>query len=137
MNALRGGDRPLRSLPFFGGEGSEGSFLPVLCCAKPALMLKYQLNILFFTAIFVAVAANVGKWVKFEVKTVAGEKLQSAGIMNKPKGDGPFPAVVMLCGRAGLKDEEDAKQKNAWAERLMSWGCDNGNKVFELTINGA
>ena len=80
------------------------------------------LGFLSFTAFLLADYVSAEEWVKFEGQTVMGEKLQLAGILNVPKGDGPFPAVVMLCGCGGLQDKNDAKHQKAWAERLMSWG---------------
>ncbi len=56
------------------------------------------LFLLFFSAL---VSISAQDWVSFEGKTLAGEKLQLAGILTVPKGDGPFSAVVMLCGCAG------------------------------------
>jgi dienelactone hydrolase len=38
--------------------------------------------------------------------------------LTKPKGEGPFPAVVMLHGCGGALSKRD----NQWAERLVSWG---------------
>jgi dienelactone hydrolase len=70
----------------------------------------------------VIAGAYAEEWVEFEGRPEAGRDLQLAGILSVPKGDGPFPAVVMLCGCAGLRDKNDAKQQNAWAERLTSWG---------------
>ena len=40
------------------------------------------------------------------------------GILKKPKGDGPFPAVVLLHGSGGIKARRDAD----WSQRLVSWG---------------
>ena len=42
--------------------------------------------------------------------------------MSKPKGGGPFPAVVMLGGCGGLKGEENSKNQAAWAKKLTGWG---------------
>ena len=60
--------------------------------------------------------------VKFEGndKTQSGEQLMLTGKIGKPKGDGPFPAVVMLPGCSGL--EGFKKSFDIWAQRLASWG---------------
>jgi len=88
--------------------------------------MSRKITITILVVLFICISINVitmaQEIVKFEGKTVEGEKLQLTGILNKPKGDGPFPAVVMLCGCGGLKNERDAKHQNTWAERLMSWG---------------
>lgn len=40
------------------------------------------------------------------------------GILGKPEGAGPFPAVVMLHGSLGINSERDLQ----WANRLIKWG---------------
>jgi dienelactone hydrolase len=77
------------------------------------------LHVLLFILFLTAVHTNAEEWVEFENKP---EALQLEGILTKPQGDGPFPAVVMLCGCGGLKKKEDAEQQKAWVERLVSWG---------------
>lgn len=39
------------------------------------------------------------------------------GYLTKPRGEGPFPAVVMLHGCAGI-----SRRDETWSERLSSWG---------------
>lgn len=39
------------------------------------------------------------------------------GKLTKPQGDGPFPAVVLMHGCAGI-----LKYNEVWAERLTTWG---------------
>ncbi|MEI6306310.1 MAG: dienelactone hydrolase family protein [Deltaproteobacteria bacterium] len=41
-----------------------------------------------------------------------------SGRLQKPAGDGPFPAVVLLHGCGGIQPKRD----HIWAERLVSWG---------------
>ena len=49
-----------------------------------------------------------------------GTPLMLTGILTKPEGNGPFPAVVLLHGCSGL---EDGKVRNeAWSNRLVKWG---------------
>ena len=45
-----------------------------------------------------------------------GEQLLTGSLM-KPEGNGPFPAIVMLHGCAGIEAVH-----NTWASRLKSWG---------------
>lgn len=49
-----------------------------------------------------------------------GKPLMLTGILNKPEGNGPFPAVVLLHGCAGL--EENNVRDKAWVNRLVKWG---------------
>jgi len=39
------------------------------------------------------------------------------GILTRPSGDGPFPAVILLHGCQGIRPYQ-----TAWAERLAEWG---------------
>ena len=48
--------------------------------------------------------------------------LQLPGLLHKPNGNGPFSAVVMLCGCDGYAKGEDAIQQSTWAKRLVGWG---------------
>lgn len=47
-----------------------------------------------------------------------GAPLLLTGRLQKPPGDGPFPAVVLLHGCGGVQPKRD----HIWAERLASWG---------------
>ena len=47
-----------------------------------------------------------------------GAPLLLSGRLQKPDGDGPFPAVVLLHGCAGVQPKRD----HLWAKRLVSWG---------------
>jgi dienelactone hydrolase len=44
--------------------------------------------------------------------------LRLTGTLHKPPGDGPFPAIVLLHGCAGIQPRRDHR----WAERLLGWG---------------
>ncbi len=46
-----------------------------------------------------------------------GESLLLTGRLTRPKGNGPFPAVVLLHGCGGIRLYQDI-----WAERLAGWG---------------
>ena len=70
----------------------------------------------------IIISANGEEWVQFEGRTATAGKLQLTGILSVPDGRGPFPAVVMLCGCGGLRDENDAKHQKTWADRLLGWG---------------
>ena len=77
---------------------------------------------IFSLLVIAAASLNAQDWVTFDGKTPTAEKLPLAGILTSPGGDGPFPAVVMLCGCGGLKKKDDAEQQASWAERLVNWG---------------
>jgi dienelactone hydrolase len=51
------------------------------------------------------------------VTTVPGKEVLLNGTLYKPKGDGPFPAVVLLHRCGGIRDWD-----HDWASRLQSWG---------------
>jgi dienelactone hydrolase len=50
------------------------------------------------------------------LKAVPGTPLQ--GYLTQPQGNGPFPAIVLLHGCAGVLSND----KQTWPERLSSWG---------------
>jgi len=52
------------------------------------------------------------------VKFEGSESLTLQGKLMKPKGDGPFPAVVLLHGCSGVNYDRD----NLWVSRLNRWG---------------
>ena len=54
--------------------------------------------------------------------TIASTVPSLPGILHKPDGKGPFPAVVMLCGCSGYANAPDMTRYSNWAERLASWG---------------
>ena len=59
-------------------------------------------------------AEVVGERVKFPGTTQSGEQLSLKGIINKLAGDGPFPAVVLLCGCGGLDRQSEISNANAY-----------------------
>lgn len=50
--------------------------------------------------------------------SVFASPLNLTGRLKKPKGNGPFPAVVLLHGCGGIQPQRDQR----WAERLSAWG---------------
>ena len=65
------------------------------------------------------VSGSCASFVRFESvdKTLDQTPQMLTGLLTKPSGDGPFPAVVMLHGAGGLKDFY-----RPWATRLRGWG---------------
>ena len=55
--------------------------------------------------------------VSFKSAPVADDSLVIEGNLYKPEGNGPFPAVVVLHGCAGID-----YHFRAWAEQLVEWG---------------
>jgi dienelactone hydrolase len=49
-----------------------------------------------------------------------GKPLSLTGILTKPEGDGPFPAIVLLHGCSGLQHSKSRSE--LWSNRLLSWG---------------
>jgi dienelactone hydrolase len=62
------------------------------------------------------------EWVKFPGTVEDGQPGELAGILTVPRGDGPFPAVVLLHVCDGLREPGTAAQMNGWARRLSDWG---------------
>jgi dienelactone hydrolase len=52
-----------------------------------------------------------------------GRSLPLPGVLHKPDGAGPFPAVVMLVGCGGYAGGgPNADHQSAWASKLVEWG---------------
>jgi dienelactone hydrolase len=64
------------------------------------------------------------EWVKFPGTIEDGKPLELAGILTMPRGDGPFPAVVLLHVCDGIREPGTgtAAQMTGWARRLADWG---------------
>lgn len=62
------------------------------------------------------------EWVKFPGTIEDGQARELSGILTVPKGDGPFPAVVLLPVCNGLRAPATAAQMTGWARRLSEWG---------------
>jgi dienelactone hydrolase len=108
-----------------------------MACKLPGLLQKLAWLICFGIAGYLDIApASADQPVQFEsaavkptpfqernaqasgkiLKAVPGTPLQ--GYLTRPLGDGPFPAIVLLHGCAGVLSND----KQAWPERLSSWG---------------
>jgi hypothetical protein len=64
-----------------------------------------------------AACATAIEFKSLDIGTDGNPKLLT-GKLKKPKGDGPFPAVVLLHGSGGVNASRDAD----WAKRLTDWG---------------
>lgn len=80
--------------------------------------MKSRITFWFFAILFVTVSfAHAGEWVTFKGSSQTANPITLKGMLEKPQGKGPFPAIVMLHGCAGIK-----KNLETWAKRLASWG---------------
>ena len=87
--------------------------------------------------------------ITFESKTPNHRPLTLTGVLMKPEGKGPFPAIILLHGCAGMYTKSKSNIYHAWVTRLVSWGyvtfqvdslgprnqtsiCGNGYKVHTL-----
>ncbi len=70
--------------------------------------------LLFLVAVPLAYA---GESVTFKGASKTGEPFLLKGVLNKPQGQGPFPAIVMLSGGRGFHEAH-----NKWIERFVNWG---------------
>ena len=68
-------------------------------------------------ALQTAIAGPTQKIV-FDGKAANGEPLKLTGILTKPRGAGPFPAVVDLHGCSGIWPDRDL----LWVTKLAGWG---------------
>ena len=83
--------------------------------------MKRKTAISFFLVFFVAVSfACAEEWVTFKGTSKTGEAFTLKGILNKPQGHGPFPAVVILHGCSGIEGMKEPL--DIWTQRLASWG---------------
>jgi len=81
------------------------------------MVRKIVIAFALLTVILTPAGANETVTFKGTPHTQNGDFLTLAGQLTKPKGDGPFPAVVVLHGCSGLN-----RFYRIWAERLASWG---------------
>ena len=84
------------------------------------VIIKTIIIVVFF--FFTVINNAFSESVSFEGEITGGNKLIFNGIMMKPDGGGPFPAVVMLHGCDGLDSVHASNTYNTWASRLVSWG---------------
>jgi dienelactone hydrolase len=83
---------------------------------------RIPVTVLFLAILVAALPAFAAEKVTIPARTEAGEEMRLPGILHRPSGSGPFPAVVMLCGCGGFDKKEDARHQGAWAQRLVEWG---------------
>lgn len=62
--------------------------------------------------------AYAGESVTFKGTSKIGEPIMLTGILAKPQGQGPFPAIVMLSGGGGFK----RTGYDRWVDRFVNWG---------------
>ena len=94
----------------------------ITCCAPPTCIRFSTLTPLSFSPLgaklFASFSAAFAESVNFDVTPLLEDPLVISGDLEKPAGEGPFPAIVMLHGCAGpwpLRDD-------MWSRRLVDWG---------------
>ena len=80
-------------------------------------MHKKLVGIVLLLTGIVALAACT-ETIKFEGPEFFGNPLTLKGSLQKPEGEGPFPAVVLLHGASGV----NVKRNHDWVLRLKRWG---------------
>lgn len=84
--------------------------------------MKRKIVISFLLAFFVAASfAYAEEWVTFKGSSKTGDPVMLKGILEKPQGQGPFPAVVLLHACKGIEGI-GKRYYDIWAKRLASWG---------------
>lgn len=63
-------------------------------------------------------AYATGEAVIFKGNSKTGDEIQLRGILNKPNGEGPFPAVVMLSAGGGF----NRGGYDRWVDKFVNWG---------------
>jgi len=76
---------------------------------------KTAITILFLFLVGMPLAF-AGESVTFKWTSKTEQPFMLKGILTKPQGKGPFPAIVMLSGGRGFRDAH-----NKWIERFVSW----------------
>lgn len=80
-------------------------------------MFRQLLSIVLFVGMF-AGAVQAAEKVGFPSATDWGDPTELTGLLGKPTGQGPFPAVVLLHQCNGLDDAVGP----LWEKRLVGWG---------------
>jgi len=80
------------------------------------------LPVVLLAILFAAAQTVAAQQVYIPSSKPGGEQLWLPGVLHKPSGDGPFPAVVMLSGCAGYATGPDAAQASFWVDKLVGWG---------------
>ena len=80
--------------------------------------MRYKTTVSFLVFFVLALPlAYAGESKTFKGTSKTGEPFMLTGILAKPQGQGPFPAMVMLSGGAGWSE-----LWNKWVERFVKWG---------------
>ena len=79
------------------------------------MIIRKKVALVFVVLFAAIILGSCASTVKFKGRSTGADVLK--GYLNKPKGDGPFPAVVLLHGCAGIHE-----RAYMWASRLNEWG---------------
>ena len=81
--------------------------------------MKRKMAISFFLACFVtASVAYSGESVTFKGTSKTDDAFMLKGTIDKPSGQGPFPAVVMLSAGGGF----NRGGYDRWVDKFVNWG---------------
>ena len=80
-------------------------------------MFRHLLSVTILLGML-ATSALAAEKVAFPSATDWGDPTKLTGLLSKPSGDGPFPAVVLLHQCMGIGDAVGP----AWEKRLVGWG---------------
>ena len=81
------------------------------------LLYKVRTTICLFLTFFSLTSYGESKTITFSVEAVNSKAMSLTGVLTKPEGSGPFPAVVLMHGCSGPR-----YWGNIWADRLNAWG---------------
>ena len=80
--------------------------------------MKCKTAVGFLMVFFVALSfAYAEEWVTFKGTSKKDEQFMLKGVLTRPQGKGPFPAIVMLSGGRGFYDAH-----SKWIQRFVSLG---------------
>jgi hypothetical protein len=95
------------------------TYCPLYCSIKKELITMKRLTVMGLLVLLTVIVIGCATTSPLTFK--GSESLMLKGTLMKPKGDGPFPAVVLLHGCEGMGGA-GSDAYNRWASRLKSWG---------------
>ncbi len=81
-------------------------------------MFRHLMSVTLFMGMLAIASAQAADRVKFTSATDWGDPAKLTGLLSKPRGAGPFPAVVLLHQCMGIGDVVGP----LWEKRLLAWG---------------
>ena len=87
--------------------------------------IRTRIKTLVIIGILLGVAFTINaepETITFESRTLKNKPLTLTGVLVKPEGEGPFPAIILLHGCGGIYSKSGRNLYNPWVSRLNSWG---------------